>query len=46
MDKAMYAVLATVILLGLWNTATGSILNSRDAALGSRPTRRGWERVG
>ena len=27
MDKAMYAVLATVILLGLWNTAAGSILN-------------------
>ena len=27
MDKVMYAVLATVILLGLWNTASGSILN-------------------
>lgn len=27
MDKAMYAVLATVILLGLWNTAAGSLLN-------------------
>lgn len=27
MDKAMYAVLATVIFLGLWNTAAGSLLN-------------------
>jgi nitrate reductase gamma subunit len=27
MDKLMYAVLAVVILLGLWNTAAGSILN-------------------
>lgn len=27
MDKAMYAVLAAVILLGLWNTASGSLLN-------------------
>jgi nitrate reductase gamma subunit len=27
MDKTMYAVLAVVILLGLWNTAAGSILN-------------------
>jgi len=27
MDKFMYAVLAVVILLGLWNTAAGSILN-------------------
>jgi nitrate reductase gamma subunit len=30
MDKAMYLVLATVILLGLWNTAAGSILNLTD----------------
>jgi nitrate reductase gamma subunit len=27
MDKVMYAVLAAVILLGLWNTAAGSILS-------------------
>ena len=27
MDKLMYVALATVILLGLWNTAAGSILN-------------------
>jgi nitrate reductase gamma subunit len=30
MDKAMYLVLATVILLGLWNTAAGSVLNLTD----------------
>lgn len=30
MDKVMYAVLAVVILLGLWNTAAGSILNLAD----------------
>jgi nitrate reductase gamma subunit len=27
MDKFMYVVLATVILLGLWNTVAGSVLN-------------------
>jgi nitrate reductase gamma subunit len=27
MDKLMYVALATVIVLGLWNTAAGSILN-------------------
>ena len=30
MDKAMYLVLAVVILLGLWNTAAGSVLNLTD----------------
>jgi nitrate reductase gamma subunit len=30
MDKVMYLVLATVILLGLWNTAAGSVLNLTD----------------
>ena len=27
MDKVMYAFLATVILLGMWNTIAGSILH-------------------
>jgi nitrate reductase gamma subunit len=30
MDKTMYLVLATVIVLGLWNTAAGSVLNLTD----------------
>src|SRR3546814_6401028 len=30
MDKVMYAVLAVVILLGIWNTIAGGILNLGD----------------